>query len=93
VDEYWCAYSSKFARVFQEEAHDQTGTQFNYPSANPCPALSIGELQSLDISQMDLSEIYGDLLSQTGTPVEAFIIDQLETELGSYQSDVQNTLE
>lgn len=93
VDEYWCAYNSKFARVFQEEAHEQTGTQFNYPSANPCPALSIGELQSLDMSQMDLSEIYGDLLSQTGTPVEAFIVDQLESELGSYQSDVQNTLE
>ncbi|MDP7151917.1 MAG: conjugal transfer protein TraN, partial [Paracoccaceae bacterium] len=93
VNEFWCTYDTKFARVFQEEAHVQTGTQLNYPSTSPCPALSITELKLLDISQMDLSEVYGDLLSQTGTPVEAFIIDQLETELGSYQSDVQNTLE
>ena len=93
VNEFWCAYDTKFARVFQEEAHVQTGTQLNYPSASPCPALSITELKLLDISQMDLTEVYGDLLSQTGTPVEAFIVDQLESELGSYQNDVQNTLD
>lgn len=93
VSEFWCTYDTKFARVFQEEAHVQTGTQLIYPSANPCPALSISELQMLNISQMDISEVYGDMLSKTGAPVETFIIDQLENELGMYQDNVQNTLE
>ena len=93
VDEYWCAYASKFARVFQEEAHDQTGAQLNYPSTPHCPPLSIEQLQALDISQMDLSEIYGDLLSQTDTLVEDFIINQLENELGIFESNVQDTLQ
>lgn len=93
VDEYWCAYASKFARVFQEEAHLQTGAQFNYPSPNPCPALSIEQLQALEIAEMDLSEIYGDLLSQADAPVESFIIEQLENEMGRFDGDVQNTLQ
>lgn len=93
VNEYWCTYDTKFARVFQQEAHSQTGTQLNHPSANPCPALSISELQSLDISAMDLSDIYGDLLNQTGTPVERFIIEQLENELGMFDDDVQSTFQ
>ena len=93
VNEYWCTYDTKFARVFQQEAHVQTGSQLKHPSANPCPALSIDELQSLDISAMDLSDIYGDLLSQTGTPVESFIVNQLENELGMFEGNVQNTLQ
>ncbi|MDG1431135.1 MAG: conjugal transfer protein TraN [Paracoccaceae bacterium] len=93
VDEYWCAYASKFARVFQEEAHDQTGAQLNYPGSPHCPALTIDQLQALDISQMNLSEIYGDLLSQTDTLVEDFIITQLENELGMFESNVQDTLQ
>lgn len=93
VDEYWCAYSSKFARVFQEEAHVQTGSQFLYPSANPCPALSISDLETIDFDQMDLSEIYGDMLNQAGAPVEVFIVNQLETELGMFEGNVQNTLQ
>lgn len=93
VDEFWCTYKSKFARVFQEEAHDQTGTQLNYPSTPHCPALSIEQLQALEIGQMDLSEIYGDLLSQTDTLVEDFIVIQLENELGMFEDNVQDTLQ
>lgn len=93
VDEYWCAYASKFARVFQEEAHHQTGAQLNYPGSPHCPALTVEQLQALDISEMDLSEIYGDLLSQTDTLVEDFIITQLENELGMFEDNVQDTLQ
>lgn len=93
VDEYWCAYASKFARVFQEEAHDQTGAQLNYPGSPHCPALTVEQLQALNFDQMDLSEIYGDLLSQTDSLVEDFIITQLENELGMFESNVQDTLQ
>lgn len=93
VNEYWCTYDSKFARVFQEEAHGQTGAHLNYPGTPHCPPLTIDDLNTLDIGQMDFSSVYGDLLSQTDTLVEDFIINQLENELGMFESNVQDTLQ
>ena len=89
----YCTYNSKFARVFQEQAHVQNNRQFAHGTPDPCPGLTLQELEALDVSQMNLSEIYGDMLEEAEVPVEQLVISELETQLGIMEGDVQSTLE
>lgn len=90
VHEYYCVYDSKFARVFQEQADLQTGIQFT--STPRCIALTIQQLEQLDITEMDLTEVFGDMLDQTEEPIEALVIDRLSEEMGVFQLDVEETM-
>lgn len=86
---YYCVYDSKFARVFQEQAHVQTGSQFG----SQCPGLTIEQLESLDVTTMDLSEVFGDMLDDVAVPVEDLIIQRLSEDMGLFESDVQETMQ
>lgn len=86
VQEY-CVYDSKFSRVFQEQAHLQTGSQLN----TACPPLTIQQLEGIDVNQMDLTEVFGDMLDQVTKPVEQLVIDRLSTQMGIFRTDVQET--
>lgn len=78
VREHHCVYKSRFARVFQEQAHLQTGIQFGgIWSADPCPGLDIYQLELLDVEAMDFSEVFGDILGGVNTPVESEVTDRL----------------
>ncbi|RYG89908.1 hypothetical protein EU803_14895 [Loktanella sp. IMCC34160] len=93
VEEYYCAYNSKFGRVFQEQADPLLGgTQFDRRGTPPCPGLRIDQLGTIDVGQMDLSEVFGDMLDQTTEPVMDLVIDRLSQEMGVFQLDVENTL-
>jgi conjugal transfer mating pair stabilization protein TraN len=85
---YYCTYNSKFARVFQEQAHLQTGVQFT----NACPGFTIEQLETLDVEAMDLSEIFGDMLAEAQEPIQDLVIDRLSQELGVFQLDIEGTL-
>lgn len=90
----FCVYKSKFGRVFQEQAHAQTGAQFlqrGYPVR--CPALTIEQLELLDTGAMDFSEVYGDMMADIDVPVEDEVIEQLNNQLGVTADDVQATFE
>jgi len=90
----YCTYKSKFARVFQEQAHLQLGTQFNWPNQpEPCPALSIQQLEQVDVNAMDLSEVFGDMLANTEVPVEQLVVDRLQNNMGVFGGDVRDTYE
>jgi conjugal transfer mating pair stabilization protein TraN len=95
---YWrheyCAYKSKFGRVFQEQAHEQTGGQFLPRGAiDRCPALTIEHLELLDTGAMDFSEVYGDMMADMDVPVADEVIEQLNNQLGITADDVQATFE
>ena len=84
----YCLYNSKFARVFQEQAHLQIGGRFD-PYAEPhCPPLSISEMESLDMEVMDLSEVFGDMMENIDLPVEEMLVEQLETDMGKFGGQV-----
>ena len=78
VQEYYCVYKTRFARIFQEKAHLQTGQQFRSPSStNPCPALDIFQIETLDVAAMDFSEIFGEMIGNLQMPIEGEISDRL----------------
>ena len=94
VREYYCVYNSKFARVFQEQAHDQTGIQFGTPySTEPCPPLGIDQLELLDMEAMDLSEIFGDMLEQVQVPIEGELQDRLTNGITAFQPEVSDVFQ
>lgn len=90
--DYYCAYGSKFARVFQEQVDLQTGAQVNR-NAPRCPGLTIEQLEQIDVSSLDLSEVFGDMLEDAQEPVEELVIERMSQELGGFQLDVQETFE
>lgn len=89
----WCTYKSKFGRVFQEQAHVQTNAQFAWLTEDPCPALTLEQLGEIDISIMDLSEVFGDMLDTTEVPIQEHIMNELSTDMGVFSTDVQDQFE
>jgi len=90
----YCVYNGRFARVFQEQANEQTGAQFPGRFAqDPCPALSIAQLETLDVNRMDLSEVFGDMLDQASVPVEELLRERLRTRMGVFETDVHDTFD
>ena len=91
VREYHCAYNSKFARVFQEQAHLQTGSQFDGYNSPYCPGLAVEDLETLDVGIMDLTEVFGDMLASVSLPVEELVMQRLAEDMGLLQTDVGET--
>jgi conjugal transfer mating pair stabilization protein TraN len=90
----YCVYESKLGRVFQEQAHKQIGGRFRARgSSDRCPPLTIDQLESLNMGEIDLSEIYGDMLDQADFPLQDALVNQLNNQLGVTAGDVQSTFE
>jgi len=89
----FCTYKSKFGRVFQEQVDLQTGAQFQWRQTPECPPLTIAQLEDVDPTTMELDEVFGDMLDQADEPVQDLVIEFLETEMGLYNGQVQDTLE
>jgi conjugal transfer mating pair stabilization protein TraN len=54
----FCCFSSKLARIFQEQARSQMGLGWGEAKEPMCRGLTASEIESLDFSQLDLSEVY-----------------------------------
>ena len=94
VREDYCVYNSRFARVFQEQAHLQTGTQFGtYYSTDPCPALDVYQIEILDVDAMDFSEVFAEMLERTNTLDEGEIADRLTGGVTAFTPEVENVFD
>lgn len=62
-DEYkgYCCYSSKMARVTQEGAKPQLGKTWGSGKRPRCEGLTPDEFSQVDFSQVNLTEVYGDM--------------------------------
>ncbi len=81
----FCCFSSKLARVFQEQARQQLSLGWGEPKqANP-RGLTIDEISSLDFTKLDLREAFSDLESQMSVRIQ----DKLE----EFQKKVQQKIE
>ena len=89
----YCVYKSKFARVFQEQVDLSTGAQFQWQQPIECPALTMDQLATVDVNNMDLSEVFGDMLNNMSEPVQALVMDQISTEVGGYGPQINGTFQ
>lgn len=78
----FCTFETKFARVFQEQIREQQGRDFGSTGSPKCDGLTITDLESADLGTLDLSELFGDSLSEASVPVQSDIIDFMTSVLG-----------
>jgi len=62
--EVWCAFPSKLARIIQKAGRAQLGISWGVPKGPNCRGFTPLELQRIDFSKIDLSELYADILAK-----------------------------
>jgi conjugal transfer mating pair stabilization protein TraN len=60
----WCCFSSKLARIVNEQGRPQLAKGWGTPKSPDCSGFTPDELQQLDFAAMDLSEFYDDVMAQ-----------------------------
>ncbi len=64
----YCCYNSPLSRIINEQAIPQLGQTFGTPENPECTGLTVAEVQTLDWTQIDLSEWYGLLIEEDMLP-------------------------
>lgn len=57
----YCVFSSRLGRIINEQGRPQLGRGWGAPKSPDCAGLTINDLQSIDFSQIDLTELYADV--------------------------------
>lgn len=60
----WCCFSSKLARLVNEQGRPQLGKGWGTAQVPDCSGFTPEQLQGLDFAAMDLSEFYSDVMAQ-----------------------------
>ncbi|WP_299775741.1 conjugal transfer protein TraN [uncultured Tateyamaria sp.] len=73
---YYCTFDSKLGRVFVEQLKRLKGESWNEddPRHADCGWVTLEDLANIDIDQMDLSEVFGDMKNQINVP----LMDELQ---------------
>lgn len=74
-----CCFASKLARIINEQGRPQLGIGWGTPESPDCRGLSPEEFQSIDFSQIDLSEYIDDM--------EVKSQEQIDSEVGADVAD------
>lgn len=78
--ETYCCFNSKISRLINEHARKVVvGMSWGTPEAPHCNGLTIPQLQSLDLSAIDFSEIYEDIVPKM--PNQGVIVQKAEDKL------------
>lgn len=59
--ESYCCFNSRLARILNEQGRGQLGRGWGGPQSPDCSGFTVGQLQALDFSQMNLSEFYAEI--------------------------------
>lgn len=91
---YYCTYNSKLGRVFVEEKKRLFAENFNEndPRNSDCGYVTIEDLANLDIDEMDLSEVFGDMVNAADVPLEQELQDFYTSRFPSASSTAQQML-
>lgn len=90
---YYCTYNSKFGRVFIEEHKEQIEQGWGAPRRENCGYVTIEDFGNIDIEEMDLSPVFGDIMGQVNVPVAEGLQDFYENRFPSAGDDAQNAFE
>ncbi len=78
----YCCYNSKIAKIINIAGRTQLGLGFGSAKHPNCAGLTIAQVQSIDFSQVDFSEVIGDLQANIKTPTNA--TNRATTKINSY---------
>lgn len=80
----YCCFQSPFVRILQEQGKKQLGRGFGTAEDPECSGMTVDELQKLDFSAINFSELYQDIFASANnnTPAIKGVTDALQTEMG-----------
>ncbi|KIC21344.1 conjugal transfer protein TraN [Leisingera sp. ANG-Vp] len=87
---HYCTYNSKFGRVFVEEFKKQVGEEWGTAGAANCGYVTIEDFGNVDIEAMDLSPVFGDIMSDIQVPVSEDLQDFYEDRFPSADSQARD---
>jgi conjugal transfer mating pair stabilization protein TraN len=87
----FCCFDSKMSRIFHEQGRRQLGLGFGNGEIPHCRGFSIEELQRIDFSKIDFSEIHQDILKNIKVPNASSLTQGLQDRLTHMSKNVQNT--
>jgi conjugal transfer mating pair stabilization protein TraN len=74
----YCCFPSKLGRIIQEQGRPQVNKGWGSPQAPACEGLTIEQLQSLDFTKIDLTEIFPDVGKAISVPDGKQVIDTMK---------------
>ncbi|WP_081441992.1 conjugal transfer protein TraN [Mariprofundus ferrooxydans] len=84
IQEVWCVFPSKLARIIQEQGRPQLGIGWGAAQAPNCRGFTPQEFQRLDFSKMNLSEFYSDIMNRM-TPMNGTKLgNRIQTRMRNY---------
>lgn len=79
----YCCYGTKLSRILNEQGRKMLGMNFGTPKAPNCSGFTVEEFTKLDLSKIDLSELYQDLLAKMNIPDPKKQISKAESSLST----------
>ena len=71
----YCSFKSKIGRVFVEQIKAFKGENFGSAVATRCGFVTVEDFANIDVGNLDLSEVFGDMLAGAKVPVKEGIED------------------
>jgi conjugal transfer mating pair stabilization protein TraN len=66
--ESYCCFNSKLSRIVNEQGRSQIGMDFGSAKNPNCAGILINDLQQIDFSKVDFSELFADFTNNTQIP-------------------------
>jgi hypothetical protein len=76
----FCCFGTKLSRLIQEQGRAQLGISWGDPESPECRGLTADELSRIDMSKMDLSELYEDVQKNFKPQPQSHVAKGLELE-------------
>jgi hypothetical protein len=64
----FCCFGTRFAKILQQQGRPQLGIGWGDPKCPDCRPLTVEELSKLDLSKMNFSELFEDLMKKYKSP-------------------------
>jgi len=64
----FCCFATKFAKILQVQGRSQLGLGWGDPKCPDCRALTVVEISKMDLSKMNFSELFEDIMQKYKSP-------------------------
>lgn len=89
----YCCFGSKLARIFHEQGRKQLGRDWGKVESPDCGPFSLEELERMDFSKMDLSEIFEDLFNKVDSAMQKALPKQMKNQMPVMQKNIDEIRE
>lgn len=86
-----CCFGSQLARIINEQGREQLGMGWGDPRNPQCGGLSPEQFSQLDLSNVDFSEVLGDVTDSFSPDGEGDVVTRIQDRLGQFYSTGEPT--